>query len=51
MEKNAYRWLGRSLVAVTVALAGACATDAPVATPTGRGVASTADITDGSSGF
>ena len=46
MEKIAYRWFGRSLVVTTLALASACATDAPVATKMGRGVTA-ADITDG----
>ena len=32
---------------MTVAVASACATDAPVAAPLGRGVAPTADVTDG----
>lgn len=47
MENTAYRWFGRSLVVVTVALASACATDAPVATRVSRGATAVADITDG----
>ena len=43
MEKTAYRWFGRSLVVMTVALAAACASDSPVGTTMGRGVAATAD--------
>lgn len=47
MENTAYRWFGRSLVAVTVALASACASDAPVATRMSQGATAVADITDG----
>ena len=47
MENTAYRWFGRSLAVVTVALASACATDAPVATRIGGGAPAVADITDG----
>jgi len=47
MENAAYRWFGRSLMVVTVALASACATDAPVATTMGQGATDLADISDG----
>jgi len=47
MEKTAYRWFGRSLIVVTVALASACANDASVATTMGPGVKRVADISDG----
>lgn len=47
MENNTYRWFGRSLVVVTVALASACATDAPVATRMGGATPAIADISNG----
>lgn len=47
MENTAYRWFGRSLVVATVALASACATDAPVATRISQGATAVRDITDG----
>ena len=47
MENNTYRWFGRSLVVATVALASACATDAPVGTRMGGGTPAIADISNG----
>ena len=50
MKQSAIRWLGRSsVVAVAVALASACAADAPVGPgrATVRGTTAAADVTDG----
>lgn len=50
MKQTAFRWLGRwSVVAAVVALASACAADAPVGPgrATVQGVTAAADVTDG----
>lgn len=50
MKQTAFRWLGRwSVAAVVVALASACAADAPVGPgrATVQGVTAAADVTDG----
>lgn len=47
MKNAAYRWFGRSLGVVAVALASACATDTPMTTPIGKGASAVTDLADG----